>query len=208
MITLATLFWAANSKSYHFSSMYNEVWVEKLYRGIERNYPASFRFIVWTDRIRRYVEPIEQRLLNNASRPTYGDCLQPYEYSAHAPMILMGLDTVITGDLTGLVNYASSGDVIALPRDPYDARRVCNGVALIPRGNSHVWKHWDRQTDDMTWMRKNEHSVIDDRFPGQVVSYKGHVKANGLGDARIVFFHGNEKPHELPSVAWIKEHWR
>jgi hypothetical protein len=50
--------------------------------------------------------------------------------------------------------------------------------------------------------------VIDDLFPGQVVSYKGEVKKHGLTDAtRIVYFHGQDKPHELPHVGWIARHW-
>lgn len=59
----------------------------------------------------------------------------------------------------------------------------------------------------MEWVRRFAHRFIDDLFPGQVLSYKGAVKRQGLGDARIVYFHGREKPHELPHVGWIREHW-
>lgn len=58
----------------------------------------------------------------------------------------------------------------------------------------------------MDWLRRQPHAVIDDLFPGQVVSYKGHVMQHGLGDARIVYFHGFEKPHEL-HLEWINRNW-
>lgn len=59
----------------------------------------------------------------------------------------------------------------------------------------------------MAWMERQPHRVIDNIFPGHVVSYKGRVKKHGLGDARIVFFHGREKPHEL-AEPWIQENWQ
>ena len=47
-----------------------------------------------------------------------------------------------------------------------------------------------------------------DIWPGQIVSYKGEVKQNGLSeDTRIVFFHGEHKPHQLPHLGWIRKHW-
>jgi hypothetical protein len=49
-------------------------------------------------------------------------------------------------------------------------------------------------------------SMIDDLFPGQVRSYKGHVRQNGLGDTRICYFHGELKPHQIDEP-WIREHW-
>jgi hypothetical protein len=122
-------------------------------------------------------------------------------------MILTGLDTVITGNVDHLAKYCLTSDVIALPRDPYAKERACNGVALVPAGNAKVYEDW-RGENDMEWMRKQPHQFIDDLFPDQVVSYKGHVMEHGVGDARIVYFHGRMKPHELSDLPWIAEHWR
>ena len=203
MITIVTLFWDANVKSMDFSRVYSEEWVEKLYRGFARNLTEPFRFICYTDRIREYGEPIEQVLLSDA-RPNYGSCIEPYKLGK--PMILVGLDAVITGSLDHLVRYCFEERRIALPRAVYKKNTVCNGVALVPAGHSDVY-HRHRGENDMEWMREQLYSVIDNLFPGHVVSYKGHVKANGLGDARIVFFHGEEKPHQLPNVKWLRKHW-
>jgi hypothetical protein len=60
----------------------------------------------------------------------------------------------------------------------------------------------------MEWVRRFPHAYLDDDFPGQVVSYKGHVEKKGIGDARIVYFHGERKPHQLPDHPLVREHWR
>lgn len=206
MITIATLFWQANDASKSFSCMYDETWVEKLYRGFARNLTVPFNFIVFTDRVRGYSEPITQELLTNP-RPGYGDCLEPYRLGE--PMILVGIDTVVTGNCDHLAVYCLTGERIAVPQDPYRPSRVCNGVALVPAGHGHVWTDWDRADipdADMERLRGMDCAVLDDLFPGQIKSYKCHVKPGGLGDARIVYFHGAEKPHEL-SETWIRENW-
>ncbi len=124
-------------------------------------------------------------------------------------VILVGLDTIVTGNVDHLADYCLTADTIALPRDPYMPSRACNGVALVPAGNAHVWTEW-RGENDMEWMRRQQHRFIDDLFPGQVQSFTGAVKEQGLGDTRILYFHGAEKPHEL-AVAGdrvVLEHWR
>lgn len=204
MLTVATLLWDANRNSLPFSRMYDESWVEKLYRGFARNLTVPFRFVSFVDRRREFAEPIEQEVMST-SNPGYGDCIEPYRLGE--PMILCGLDTVVTGNCDHLAEYCLTAEVIALPRDPYRKSRACNGVALVPGGNAHVWNEW-RGENDMEWMRKQSHVFLDDLYPGQIVSYKGHVERHrGLGDARIVYFHGERKPHQLPHVGWISKHW-
>ena len=200
MITIATLLWRPNSKSYPFSRMYDESWVEKLYRGFHRNLTQPFRFICFTDMRRSYSEPIEQKFIEGPI--DYHCCTQPYRLGD--PMILVGLDTVIVGNVDHLAEYCIKSDVLALPRDPYHPERACNGVALVPAGHQDI--AGNPGENDMVWVRRFPHKYIDDLFPGQVVSYKGHVKKNGLGDARIVYFHGKEKPHEIEED-WLKDHW-
>jgi hypothetical protein len=204
MITIATLLWDANAASASFSSMYSEAWVEKLYRGFARNLSQPFRFVCFTDRPREFAEPIEQRAIS-AKSPDYSTCVEPY--SLDVPMILCGLDTVITGACDDLAAYCMSAPVIAAPRDPYAMHQACNGVTLVPGGQAErMWSRFDGR-NDMDWIRANPHVFIDDIFPGRVVSYKGHIKRAGISGVSIAYFHGKEKPHEL-SHAWIRDHWR
>lgn len=203
MLTIATLFWQHNEHSEAFSTMYDESWVEKLYRGFDRNLTEPFEFVCYVDREREFAEPIIQRKIRS-SNPSYADCIQPYEMGK--PMILVGLDTVITGDCDELADYCLTADKIALPLDPYMQSRVCNGVALVPAGMDAVYAKWQGQ-NDMEWMRKQPYAVLDMLFPGQVQSYKGSIKTKGLGDTRIAYFHGLEKPHQIKDK-WVAEHWR
>lgn len=204
-IIFATMIWDANGASKSFSSMYNEEWIEKLYRGFERNTTYDFEFHLWTDRDRDVGVPVVQHRIK-ADPPTYAAYIEPFALGA--PMILVGLDTVITGNVDPLVNYCFSDNPVALPLDPYRPSRVCNGVALIPAGCAYIYDRHDGHRNDMEHLRDMPHLHIDSLFPGLVRSYKCHVKGADLTDERIVYFHGLEKPHELDGVEWIGEHWR
>ncbi len=208
-IVIATLLWEPNAESYTFSNMYDERWVEKLYRGFARNLRRPFRFICFTDRDRDFCEPIDQLRIKQ-DPPGYGACIEPY--ALNMPMILCGFDTVVTGNVDHLADYCMTAQKPAVPRDPFFPDKVCNGVALVPAGNRFVFDDFPGG-NDMDWIRKlrteGRFDVIDDVFPGEVVSYKGHAMDYGVGDARVVYFHGEMKPHELVSlVDWIPEHWR
>jgi hypothetical protein len=204
VLTIATLFWQPNAKSLRFSTAYTEEWVERLYRGFARNLTRPFRFVCYVDRPRAFSEPIGQRMINSPT-PGYADCIQPYEMGQ--PMILVGLDTIVTGNIDHLADYCLTADRIALPRDPYAKHRACNGVALVPAGKEAIYAD-HRGENDMEWLRTKPHAFIDDLFPGHVESFKGRVRDQGLGDTRIVYFHGEEKPHQLPHVGWIGESWK
>lgn len=204
MITIATLFWNANQHSLSFSRGYSETDVERLYHGFARNLTVPFRFVCFSERQRCYNAPIEHMQLSDPE-PGYGSCIEPYKLDE--PMILVGLDTVIVGNCDHLAAYAIGADKIAVPRDPFFPQKVCNGVALVPQGNARIWTEFPGG-NDMEWIRQQDVAVIDDIFPGQVVSYKGEVAKNGLTeDTRIVFFHGHPKARDLPHVGWIARHW-
>jgi len=205
VITVATLIWDANAKSLPTSRCYDESWVEKLYRGFARNMTRhDMRFVCYSDRPRVFGEPIEC-IASLPAAPGYGDCIRPYELDA--PMILVGLDTIITGNIDHLADFCLEAEVIGLPRDPFMPSRACNGVALVPAGNRGVWNSWNG-ANDMEHMRAQDHVMLDDVFPGHIQSFKGSVRDQGLGDTRIVYFHGREKPHEPGMPAWVADHWR
>lgn len=203
---ICTLLWDANENSKDFSSMYDESWVEKLYRGFRRNLTVPFSFVCFVDRPRTFAEPdIEQRVLTSEGPLHYGHCIEPYRLDQ--PMILCGLDTMVIGNIDHLAEYVMSGGRFALPRDPYCPDIACNGVALVPGGMKRVWRGYDGKRNDMEHVRMYDHAYLDDLFPGQIKSYKGHVKRRGYAGVKIVYFHGKEKPHEL-SDRVVKEHWR
>lgn len=212
MITIATCLWAANNKSFSFSRGYDESWVEKLYAGAARHLTQPFRFVCFSDRPRTYAHAaIEHEDLDIHGYATYADFTQPYRLNA--PMILVGLDTVIVGNIDHLAEHCLTSDRIAVPRDPFFPKTVCNGVALVPKGKrAEMYDICPKGENDMEWVRQRWRDghldVIDDLYPGQVVSYKGEIAKQGLGeDTRMVFFHGWPKPPQLLHVGWVHRHW-
>lgn len=204
LINIVTLLWDANDQSLPFSRCYDEQWVERLYDGFARNLTRPFRFVLFTDRPREIKRDLVQVFLETKD-PSYAACIEPYRLGE--PMVLVGLDTVVTGNIDHLADYCMTASTIALPADPFCPGRACNGVALVPPGRQSVFEAW-RGENDMDWMRAQPHKLLDLLFPGDVVSYKGTARHYGLRDARIVYFHGAEKPHELVNtVPWIRQHW-
>jgi hypothetical protein len=203
VLTVATLLWDANPASKSFSAMYTTEWVDKLYRGFARNLTRPFQFVCFTEKPRTFAEPVCQ-MVSLPPRPSYADCIHPYILGE--PMILVGLDTVVTGNIDHLADHCMTTDRIALPRDPYNLAQACNGVALVPGGLEEI-ALTHRGQNDMAWLRTFPHHFIDDLFPGHVQSFKGTVRDKGIGDTRIVYFHGKEKPHELPAGHPILGHW-
>jgi hypothetical protein len=204
MLTIGTCFWDATEESQDFSRCYSEAWVEKLYRGFKRHLTVPFRFVCFVDRLRQFKEPIEQELLTH--RPIgYGSCVEPFKLNA--PMIFVGLDTIIVRNIDKLARWClEHPGEMALPKHPFEDFSI-NGVVLWGGENADVWDNWQGQ-NDMKWMRSFPHSRIDELFTDQVVSYRAHVKGKALNKARIIYFHGRQKPHELPHEAFVKEHWR
>lgn len=205
VLIVSTCLWDANEHTKDFSLGYSEDWVERLYRGFERNLTVPFRFVLFTERHRQFKEPIEQLRLITV-KPSYGCFIEPFRLNK--PMILVGLDTIIVGNIDHYADYCMRGDKIALPRDPYQPERSINGVALVPAGHRNIFDFW-RGENDMEWLRKFPWEPIDDAFPGECLSLKFHdVRRKGLQRARIVYMHGRPKPPALIQYPWVREHWR
>lgn len=205
MLIVSTCLWKENEKTKDFSRGYNELWVERLYRGFARNLTVPFRFILFTDSTRKFDEPIEQLRLS-VPTPDYGSFIEPFRLNK--PMILVGLDTIIVGNIDHYADYCKRGELVALPRDPYQPERSINGVALVPSGHRNIFDFW-RGENDMEWLRKFPWQPIDDMFPGECLSLKFHdVRRKGLQGAKIIYFHGKPKPPDLMHLDWVREHWR
>lgn len=202
MLTVATCFWRPNQHSADFSRCYTEEWVNRLARGFRRNLSFAIRFVAFTDRQYEFAEGVEQELIG-VDEPDWSSMIEPFRMEG--PLIIAGLDTVVTGNCDALWNYCYTADRIALPRSP-GKRYACNGICLVPAGKTGIYTRWGGQ-NDMDWLRLQDHAFIDDEFPGQVKSYKCDVRPNGLGDARIVYMHGPPKMGAIDEP-WIAEHWR
>lgn len=206
MLIVSTCLWDATEQSFEFSRSYDETWAEKLYRGFARNLTLPFRFVVFTERIRKFAAPIEQHLFKDGRPPDYGSCVEPF--ILNEPMIFVGLDTLIVSNIDKLARWClNNPGKLALPKHPYESWSI-NGVVLWGGHNPAIFDDW-RGENDMKWMRGFEHVQIDDLWSRNVVSFKAHVAKQGLGNkARIVYFHGNPKMQDLMHLPWVRENWR
>lgn len=205
MIKIATCLWQPNEHSKPFSRCYDQTWVEKLYRGFSRNLTLPFEFVCFTDKKYWFSEPIKQVAIT-ADEPDYGCMIEPFSLSG--PKIVVGLDTVVLGNVDYLARYCLEGATLALPKDPYEFTRSINAIALVPAGNERIYSQWCGE-NDMDWLRQFEWKAIDDMWPDKVISLKAHdVRRRGTRDADVVYFHGKPKPNDLTHLDWIKEHWR
>lgn len=203
MITVTTCFWRANKHTAPASRGYEPFWVDRLAAGFARNLTIPHRFIVFTDRTYRFAEGVEQQLLST-DEPDWSCMIEPFQLDE--PSIIVGLDTVVTGNTDEMARYCLEAGRIALPRSP-GKDYACNGVALVPAGHRSIYANWSGE-NDMEWLRTQPHDFIDDLFPGQVASYKCAVRPNGLGDTRIVYFHGRPKMSDALHERWVRDHWR
>lgn len=203
MITIATCLWAPNRHSLDTSLCYTPEWANRLAAGFRRNLTLPHRFVVFADKHYEFDTGVHQVLLE-AAEPGYGSMIEPFRLDT--PSIIVGLDTVVVGSIDHLAQHCLIADKLALPRSP-GKDYACNGVALVPAGHRRIYDDWCGE-NDMDWVRRQPHQFIDDLFPGQVQSYRLQVRPNGLGDTRICYFHGRDKPHELPDEPLIREHWR
>jgi len=139
------------------------------------------------------------------------------------PVMQMGLDTIITGPLE---DFEEVDAELAMIRDPFNTKKLANGVVMW-RGNrgAELYDQFvadpDRKSRDfrlggrnseMIWLAKkgNPDAILEDLFPNRILSYKAHVRPNDddIGDAAIVYFHGDPKPHQIMDVPFVREYWR
>lgn len=205
MLTCCSLMWEPNSKSRSFSRCYTDEWAIRLFNGFDRHLTVEHRNVLYTDRRRELPETIIQVVVPWLGSGGYGDCIRPYEMNQ--PMILVGLDTIVTGNIDKLARWCFERRHLCLPRDPYKPSQAINGVALVPAGFERIAIEHNGE-NDMEWVRRYPHRFLDDEIPGYVRSYKGHVEKHGLGDTRIVYMHGEKKAHQLGHVDWVREHWQ
>jgi len=124
-------------------------------------------------------------------------------------VLFLDLDTIITGNLDPFLEY--SGD-FALLRDFY-RDGYGSGVMVWNGDHSHIWDDYVKagypvlSGGDQAWIENYDAQLLQDLYPGKIVSYKVHAREWPPDGASIVCFHGNPNPHDYPSK-WIEQVWR
>lgn len=131
-------------------------------------------------------------------------------------VLYMDLDTLVVGDLSDLLAY--DGD-FAMIDDFYTPSRRQSGVMLLRAGSApvaHVWKVWSADPaaimqsyrGDGEFIRATvpDAERIEERYPGQVVSFKVDAVHGVPDNARLVCGHGRPR-FDSPEAGWAHHWW-
>ena len=132
-------------------------------------------------------------------------------------ILFMDLDTSIVGNLTDIVSV----NQLALMRDIYRPKGLQSSIMYLPEAvRRRIWAEWiDRPRHWMDIHQKGGDQAFLEQFwvdhasrwqdllPGQIVSWKSHVRqavyddesGNGSvpNDARVIIFHGKPRPWDI-----------
>lgn len=212
-VTFACVLYRGEDIPEHSKGIFTPEWVDRLYRGIKRNCTRPFRFVCYVDDDYEFSEPVVTERLVLPYRNMFS-LLEPFREKGR--VVFMGLDTIITGNIDFLADYDGPFRML---KDPWQEGE-CSGVMLFPpipglwadieRNHAEYAK---RETmfgypSDMVFLNGWPHQVMDGPSNG-IYSYKAHIKESPalIDHAKVVYFHGREKPHELSGLGWVDEHW-
>lgn len=223
---------AKDSELPAFSDGYDATWADKLYRGLSRHYTGPFDFYVFTDKDIYNFQENEKRNFYHEylEEPDleWGTLMEPLKlHEQGCRIIVMGLDTVIVGNIDKIIQTKLFDYGVGLPSDPYQPKEICNAIAIFdPKEAQRLWINWITKLDfhiqntlyfgqlsEMAYLRTmcNDIAIrLDLAYPGEILSYKAHVRGHkdAKTNARIVYFHGLPKCGS-PKIEekWINKNW-
>lgn len=149
--------------------------------------------------------------------PGWWSKMELFRPDIRGDLLYFDLDTTIFGPLDDIASVRR----LTLLRDFYKdgtqkPERIQSGMMFLPETDrAAIWSHWI--ADPSRHMREHRgdgeylHSLLferaarwQDMVPGQVVSYKVHVRGRGVpAGARVICFHGQPRPWVITD-AWAR----
>lgn len=195
---VVALFDGRNTSVPHSVGIYDESWVEKLYRGIAKNYKGLFEFVCLTDRNYKFREPIKQiRFSRSVDQYGWMSLMEWYHPKVcKTRRITMGLDTIITGPLDDIFDCDLGDYKLGVCTDPIYPKDICNAMTIAePSFCEEFWGMWEGNEtklipectfvlpsgqsvpSEMVLLRKyyGDSPCIDKIFPNRIFSYKTHI---------------------------------
>jgi len=201
-------------------------YVNNLYYGVKRFATQEFKFICFSNQKMELDSDIELKTFPMLTER--GVLPRLYMFSEASGLfghqvLCLDLDVVITGSLKDIMAY----DGLFCARSKFrrgEEYKLDGDIMSFRAGKEVEERFWYPFVQDVEaaerltlgreryWMRHVAGDIADrwDKVaPGQVVSYKRHVKQKGKlpPKARIVSCHGSPRPHEVKDN-WIKEYWK
>lgn len=191
---------------------YDAEYVERLQKGVAEHLKKPHKFVCLSD----FDVPC-RRIPLAYDWPGWWSKMELFRPDLTGDLLFFDLDTVIVGDLKDIASQRA----LTMLRDFFAPQYLASGVMYLPwfeRGE--VWRRWIKDPDghmkeqrghgDGGFLRdvfRKRPQVWQEEFPGQIVSYKGHVRVpqhpieKGDGtvpkNARVVCFHGKPRPRDV-----------
>jgi hypothetical protein len=205
-------------------------YINALYYGVEKHLSSVHNFICFTnERMIGLNKGIEVRPFFSPS--PRGVLPRMYMFSKESGLfdhqvLALDLDIIIVGDLQNLADYRGvfcsrskfqpgqeyklDGDVTSFQACEEAEKLFWTPLVNLPRAVEELTGGRERY-----WFRhvlggERNGDRWDKITPGQVVSYKRHVKSNNNlvpHNARIVSCHGTPRPHQISKLPWVRSNW-
>jgi hypothetical protein len=200
-----------------------ERYINNLFSGIKNHSHEPLKFVCFTNEQLNLSGDIETRKIEFVSRK--GVLPRMYMFSEKSGLfgnqvLCLDIDVIITGDMTDILSYDGLYCTRAsfAPREQGTLDGDIQGFYACADLEKILWKPLEETpavVESITtgreryWIRHvmKQADVWQTLFPGQVVSYKRHVRGTLPANARIVSCHGYPRPHQI-NEEWIKEKWK
>lgn len=203
-------------------------YVNNLYEGICRFTKTPFKFVCFTNENLNLVQGIETR--DFVTVTSKGVMPRMYMFSKEAGLfgsqvLSLDIDLIITGPLDDLLKY----DGLFCTRKSFTRgeETLLDGDIMSFKACREIEKmFWDpllgdiQRVEDISgggrerfWVRHvmegKQADTWQDLLPGQVVSYKHHVRNRGSPPegTKIISCHGHPRPHQILDK-WRTKYWK
>ena len=156
----------------------------------------------------RHLKKFDFMHITGSQWPGWWCKMELFRPSVKGDFLYLDLDTVVVGDLSDIIARKK----LTVLRDFNVPDRMASGVMFIPEDERPpIWTAWihDPKGHVAKWGGHGDggflsqfwHDKADrwqDVLPGQIVSYKNHVRGKGVPrNARLVCFHGRPRPRDV-----------
>ena len=191
-------------------SKYGPEYAERLHKAVERHLSLPHRFVCFTDEDVPGVpcEPLPAPLIGWWSKI---GMFRKGVFPKGDRVLYFDLGTLIVASIDDMAAYDGQ---FAILRDFYRPHGLQSSVmAWSARACIEVWNKWWKagcpqlQGGDQAWMEmvKPGAEILQDLYPGRLVSFKVHCKLGVPEGASVVKFHGYPRLDECRG--WVQEKW-
>lgn len=216
--------------------LYDEQWVNKLYRGFARNLNAPFRFLCLTNHpAGKFEEAITLVPFKvHSHRCDYMCMTEIFRHDLGIDRgLFCGLDTIVCKNVDAVLDYDGP---LAMPRNPVRRARgvaafhngvvLWRGEAMAPLWERYVnnveletnfaiapprWRRLKGKPSEMLyWQNRSpvEIEPLNEALPHVVISNFTTCRKNGnLRKAHILYYGGKAKPSNTLDEPVVRENW-